>query len=120
MFTEDFYFKTWNPNINDLDCLFLFVCFHVLEDFRVEESVGVDAPQVVEVVPVVERHEVVGHQVGKDGGQTQNILENNWLDDYVVTSMVNKSNKVTFNYKCSFQQNLPFSLVNNCFFVEKK
>ena len=57
------------------EVLFFFEVFHVLQDFGIEEGVGVDAPQVVEVVPVVERHQEVGHQVRQHGRQSQNVLK---------------------------------------------
>ena len=53
----------------------MFEVFHVLQDFGIEECVGVDAPEVVEVIPGVERHQVVGHEVRQHGRQPQNVLK---------------------------------------------
>ena len=49
--------------------------FHVRQDLRVDEGEGVDAVEVVQVVPLVKGHLVVVEHVGEGGHQTEHILK---------------------------------------------
>ena len=53
---------------------FLFKFLQIFEDFRIQESVSIDAPEVIQVVPGVEGDEVVGDKVGQDRRQANHIL----------------------------------------------